>query len=72
MKKRLLVYFTVAAFAFVCAGQVFGQAGVTTDQSDYPPGPTASINGSVAFDEKCATGMDAPPSLVPAFGNIYP
>jgi hypothetical protein len=46
MKKRRLVYFTVAAFALVCAGQVFGQASVTTDQSDYPPGSTATINGS--------------------------
>jgi hypothetical protein len=46
MKKRRLVYFTVAAFALVCAGQVFGPASVTTDQSDYPPGSTATINGS--------------------------
>ena len=36
----------VAAFALVCAGQVFGPASVTTDQSDYPPGSTATSNGS--------------------------
>ena len=46
MKKRRLVYFMAAAFALVCAGQVFGPASVTTDQSDYPPGYTATINGS--------------------------
>jgi hypothetical protein len=46
MKKRRLVYFMAAAFALVCAGQVFGPASVTTDQSDYPPGSTATINGS--------------------------
>jgi len=46
MKKRRLVYFTAAAFALVCAGQVFGPASVTKDQSDYPPGSTATINGS--------------------------
>ena len=46
IKKRRLVYFTVAAFALVCAGQVLGPASVTTDQSDYPPGSTAIINGS--------------------------
>ena len=35
-----------AAFALVCASQVFGPASVTTDQSDYPPDSTATINGS--------------------------
>jgi hypothetical protein len=39
-------FVVLAAFAFVCAGQVFGQASVTTDQSDYRPGSTATINGS--------------------------
>jgi hypothetical protein len=39
-------FVVLAAFAFVGAGQVFGSASVTTDQSDYPPGSTATINGS--------------------------
>jgi len=39
-------FVVLAAFALVCAGQVFGPASVTTDQSDYPPGSTATINGS--------------------------
>jgi hypothetical protein len=46
MKKRRLVYFMAAAFALVCAGQIFGLTSVTTGQSDYPPGSTATINGS--------------------------
>ena len=46
MKKRRLVYFMSSAFALVCAGQIFGQASVTTDQSDYPPGSTVQISGS--------------------------
>jgi hypothetical protein len=46
MKKRRLVYFTVAAFALVCAGQIFGPASVITGQSDYPPGSTVQISGA--------------------------
>jgi hypothetical protein len=46
MKKRRLVYFMAAAFALVGAGQVFGPASVTTDQSDYPPGSTVQISGT--------------------------
>ena len=39
-------FVVLAAFALVCAGQVFGQASVTTDQSDYPPGSTVQISGA--------------------------
>jgi hypothetical protein len=38
-------FVVLAAFAFVCVGQIFGQASVTTDQSDYPPGSTVQISG---------------------------
>ena len=36
----------MAAFALVCAGQIFGPASVTTGQSDYPPGSTVQISGT--------------------------
>jgi hypothetical protein len=65
MKKRRLVYFMAAAFALVCAGQIFGQASVTTDQSDYPPGSTVQISGTgftpgetVQLQGFCASSAD--------------